>query len=132
MLFASLIAIALVTLPPANPIGFTGTWTLNRIKSDFGAASAPKEFIVYVQQAGTNLDITVITADANGQRVTFRQGQTPNATTAVLLAVDSDPAENAGEWRLTAPGELTITRVIEEKSHIIHQRLVLSRASILE
>lgn len=125
MPFASLIAIALITLSPGNPAGLTGTWTLNRMKSDFGAASAPTEFIVHVQQAGTNLDITVIAADANGQRVTFRQGQTPNATTTLLLSLDSDPAGVAEEWRLTSPDELTITRLFEVRSHLIRQRLVL-------
>lgn len=123
----AMIVLCLLTLLPGNTT-LTGTWALDRVRSDFGAAAAPKEFVICLEQLpGSRLDITVITGDSNGQRVTYLEGLAPVDATSVLLRINADE-----EWRLTAADELTITRVIHIQSQSIRQKLVLARCTRLE
>ena len=125
-----LIVISLLAAVPRHAApNLNGTWTLDRVKCHFGAAGAPRQFIVRLDQEDDRLDITMFIADANGRRVIHREAQQLKNAEG-LLWISSD---GAGEdWRVTATGELTIKRVIPVASHITWQRLVLSKASIWE
>ena len=119
----------LLTLLPA-PASLTGTWAIDRVKSDFGRAAAPKAFFLQIDQTGNYLAATVFNADANGQRVSYRECSIGPQPGSALLCLMPDGVEET--WQFTAADELTITRVITNKSQHIRQRLVLARATLLE
>lgn len=103
-------------------------WTLDRTKSDFGSAGAPLELFVRLEQTDRRLGITMFIADADGQRVIQREALQPRLIDGAV-AIVSDSTE---DWRITALGELTITRTVSINSRPVQQRLLLSRASVLQ
>ena len=112
------------------PASLSGTWSLERVKSDFGAADAPKRFVLELEQNRNQLAATVFTEDGNGSRVSYRECRIeppPNSTLACLLPDGVDET-----WQVTSTDELTITRVITDKSQRMRQRLVLARSAVLE
>jgi hypothetical protein len=128
MQFASLLFCMIALLPKPVPT-LNGTWVLDRVKSDFGAAGVLRAFDVQIAQAENRLDITVVIADANGERVIQREALPPRLVDGSMWIVSADPTE---DWRVTGLGELTIARTVTVKAQQIPQRLVLSRAPILE
>jgi hypothetical protein len=128
MQLASLLFCMVAALPRPVPT-VNGTWTLDRIKSDFGAADTPTKFDVLLDQAGDRLDITIFIADTRGQRVIQREALPPRMVDGAMQITSGDAGE---EWRFTDTGELTIIRTITVKSRPVQQRLVLARASELQ
>ena len=133
MQFASLIAFSILALAPAH-INLSGTWALDRLRSDFGAADAPRQLIVRVEQTDHYLGVTTLTVDDNGQRITYREchAEAAHDGTRLLLCAISDSTSGDEEWQVTPTGELAITRVVTARSHIIRQRLVLARSTLVE
>jgi len=116
-----------VTPSPVSTLN--GTWALDRVKSDFGAADAPRQFDVLLNQAGNRLDITVFIADSNGERVIQREALPPRLVDGSVWLI----SDNGGEdWRVTGMGELLITRTVAVHSRMVRQRLVLSMATDLQ
>ena len=128
---ALLIVVSLLaSLPRHRAPSLNGTWALDRVRSDFGAARAPRQLVVRLDQEADCLDITMFIADANGRRVIYLEAQPPKDASTSLVWTSS---EGAGEdWQVAASGELTITRIITLKSQIVRQRLILSRSSVLD
>ena len=62
MQIASSVVFALLTLLPGQG-SMTGTWRLDRTKSDFGGADAPRLFVLHLEQIGNRLAATMFTAD---------------------------------------------------------------------
>ena len=118
-----------LTLLPGQA-SLTGTWALQRVKSDFGSVAAPKEFVLHIEQTGNHLAATIFTADANGQRVSYRECRIEPQPTGALTCLLPDGLDEA--WQVTAEDELTITRLITARSQPVRQRLVLARATRLE
>lgn len=129
MQFASLIAIALLTLLPGHT-SLSGTWALDRLRSDFGKAAAPGRFVMQLEQIGDHLAATIFTDDANGQRVSYRECRIEVEPGTALLCLMPSDADEA--WHVMAGSELTITRVIATRSQPIRQRLLLVRSTLLE
>lgn len=121
--------LCLITLLP-GPANLTGTWALDRMKSDFGKADAPRQFVLQAEQTGDHLAATIFTADANGRRVNYRECRIEPQPTSALTCLMPDGVDET--WQVTAADELTITRVITTKSKPVRQRLVLVRATRLE
>ena len=119
----------LLTLLPGQA-SLTGTWALERVKSDFGKADAPSQFVVQVEQTGSHLAATIFTADADGQQVSYRECRIEPQPTGAVTCLLPDGVDET--WQVTAKDELTITRVITKKSQSVRQRLVLARATLLE
>lgn len=123
------IVLLLLTLLPAQ-ISLTGTWTMDRVKSDFGRADAPKAFVLHIEQTDNHLSATVFSADDNEERVSYREcrleAQPDNALSCLM------PDGVVETWQLVAADELKITRVVAYKSHPTRQRLVLARSTRLE
>ena len=118
----------IAVVPPSVP-SLHGTWALDRVKSDFGSATAPRQFDVFLDQAGNRLDITVFIADSNGERVIQREALPPRLVDGSVWLISGDGGE---DWRVTGMGELVITRTLAVQSRLVRQRLVLSRAADLE
>ena len=119
----------MLTLLPGHA-SLTGTWTLDRVRSDFGNVGAPQQFVLQIEQTRNHLAATIFNADASGQRVSYRECRIepqPNSTLTCLLPDGVDET-----WQVTSADELTITRVVTSKSQAIRQRLVLARSISLE
>ncbi|HLK49638.1 MAG TPA: hypothetical protein VKT49_15955 [Bryobacteraceae bacterium] len=114
---------------PANA-SLTGTWAMDRIRSDFGKADAPRQFVLRIEQTGNHLAATVFSADAGGRRVSFRECRMEPQPSGALACLLPDGGDE--QWQLTAANELTITRVITASLHPTRQRLVLERSTLLD
>ena len=119
----------LLTLLP-GPASLTGTWALERVKSDFGKADAPSQFVLQAEQTGNHLAATMFIADAGGKRVNYQECRIEPQPTGALTCLLPDGVDET--WQVTAADELTITRVITTESQPVRQRLVLVRATLLE
>jgi hypothetical protein len=131
MQIASLVVFALLSRLPGHGI-LTGTWHLDRITSDFGAADAPQLFALHLWQTGNLIAATIFTVDASGQRVTYRECRVEPQLDGLLSCVTPDGVTAEEAWQVTAANELTITRVITTKPKPVRQRLVLARSTLLE
>jgi hypothetical protein len=129
MQLASSVIFCLLTLLPGHA-SLTGVWRLDKIKSDFGGADAPRRLVLYLQQDGNHLSATILIADANGQRLSYGECRVEAQPGSSLSCVLPDSTEEI--WQVTVADELTISRVLSTKSRPIRQRLVLARASVLE
>ena len=127
---ALVIVISLLTTVLWHSPILNGTWSLDCVRSDFGAVRGPREFIVRLEQEDNRLDIMMLIADAGGRRVIYREVQPPKSATTSLVWTSPEGPED--DWQITGTDELTITRFVIVKSHVIPQRLVLSRTSVLE
>ena len=127
MQLAALVAIGFLVPAYAAP-NLTGTWVLDRGRSEFGAADALRQFVVYLNQTGDHLDITTLVVDAAGKRVSYRRAEREG----LLLRVNADAGNVSEDWRITSPRELTITRLITTQYHVMRQRLVLVRSTQVE
>ena len=115
----------LFTLLPGQA-GLTGTWTLDRVRSEFGGAGVPQQFVVNTEQSGNHLAVTIFNADANGQRVSYRECRI-EASGSLTCPDGVDET-----WQLTSANELTITRVLTLRSQAVRQRFVLTRSAVLD
>lgn len=122
---------ALLTLLTGHA-NLTGTWRLDRIKSDFGTAAAPQQFVLDLDQTGNRLDATILSAGLDGKRVSYRQCRVESKLNGALSCITADGVTTEETWQVTAPDELTITRVVPNESQPIRQRLVLARSTLLE
>jgi hypothetical protein len=136
-MIASLIAISLLIVVPgpvaSSPCPF-GTWVLNKAESDFGTAEVPRQFVVRLEETENLLSIVTLVVDVGGERVSFREYRIPskpNGTENLLLPINSDPQRNE-YWQVTAQGELVVRRVVTRRSHLIPQRLVFDRSTVVE
>jgi hypothetical protein len=130
MQIASSVVFALLTLLPGQG-SMTGTWRLDRTKSDFGGADAPRLFVLHLEQIGNRLAATMFTADATGQRVTYRECRVESQPSGLLSCVTADGVTDES-WQVTAADELTIRRVVTDKSRQASEHLVLARSTLLE
>ena len=124
------IVLFLLTLLPGQA-GLTGTWTLDRVRSDFGREVAPRLFVLQIEQTGKYLAATVLEADASGQRVSYRECRVepqPGSGVSCLLPDGVDDET----WQITARDELTITQFIKTKDRTSRHRLVLERSASQE
>jgi hypothetical protein len=126
-----LIVISILTLMPGHAT-LSGTWALDRVRSDFGAADAPKQFVVRVEQTGSDLAVTLFTVDFNRKRLRYLECRAANQPDGVLSCVTPDGVTADEKWQVTGIDQLTITRVIAARSQTTRQRLVLARSSALE
>src|SRR5690348_15849398 len=97
----------LLTLLPGHA-SLTGTWALKRIKSDFGAADAPRQFVLYVEQTRSHLTVTTISADNSAQRVSYRECRIETSLSGAVMCLMSNGVDET--WQVTSTDELTITR----------------------
>lgn len=131
MTLASFVVIALLNLLPGRA-DLTGTWRLDGIRSDFGAADSPQLLVLRLEQSGNRFAATTFIADRTGKRVIYQECRIETHPDNHLSCVIPDgPAANE-VWRLTAPDELTVTRALTARLPIVRQRLVLMRSTPLE
>ena len=129
MQLVSIVAYFVLTGFPVSVANFTGTWALDRTRSDFGGAVAPRHYVLQVEQSGSYLAVTVLSDDADGQRVTYRQCRADGPITGLLLCLAPDGPDET--WRISGDS-LTITRIVRGKVSRLRQRLVLLRCTELE
>jgi hypothetical protein len=115
----------LLTLLPGQA-SLTGTWALERVKSDFGAVAAPQRFVLHLEQTANHLTVTIF----DGQRVSYRECRIEAPPSSALTCLLPDGIDET--WQVTAADELTITRVVSMGSRPTRQRLVLARSTLLE
>lgn len=130
MQIAAVFVFALLTLLPGRA-SLTGTWSLDRTKSDFGKADTPRIFVVQLEQMGDRLDAAILSADVDGERVSYRECRVQTQLNGTLACI-SDGVKADETWQITALNELSITRIITKRSQAIRQRLVLARSTRLE
>ena len=124
-----LIVLFLLTLLPGHA-SLTGTWAMDRVRSDLGRADSPRQFALQIEQTGNHLTATIFNADTTGQRVSDRECRVEAQPSGSLSCLMPDGADE--KWEVTSANELTITRVIMAKSQSVRQRLVLARSALLE
>ena len=110
---------------PAGVVNLTGTWALDRTRSDFGGAGTPSHYVLQIEQSGSYLAVTVLSRDVDGQRVTYRQCRTDGQITGLLLCLTPEGPDET--WRISGDS-LIITRFAGR----VRQKLVLERCADLE
>jgi hypothetical protein len=129
MQFVSIVAYFVLTGFPVSVTNLTGTWALDRTRSDFGGAETPSHYALQIEQSGSYLAVTILSDESGGQRVTYRQCHTDGPITGLLLCVAPDGPDET--WRISGDS-LTITRSVRGKVSRLRQRLVLARCTELE
>jgi hypothetical protein len=125
------VVLYLLTLLP-GPASLTGTWALDRVRSEFGGANAPTRFVLYLDDSAGHLTAIVLVADDHGQRMGYRKCRIERQLNGALSSVKTDGVATDETWQITVTDELTITRVVDSRSQPVRQRLVLARSKLLE
>ena len=85
----------------------------------------PNQCVIQIKQSGSYVDVTVLSDDADGRRVTYRQCRTDRQITGLLLCLTPDGQD---EPRRVCVDSLTIIRSAGRS----RQKLVLERCTGLE
>jgi len=129
MQLASIVAYFMLTGLPVRVANLTGTWTLDRTRSDFGGANGPNHYVLQIEQSGADLGVTVLSDDVDGQRVSNRQCRIDSQITGLLRCLTPDGVDET--WRVTGDS-LAITRFARTRFSGWRQRLVLTRCTEVE
>jgi hypothetical protein len=127
MQLVSIVAYFVLTGWPAAVTNLTGTWALDRTRSDFGGTDAPSHYALQIEQSGSRVAISVFTDDTDGRRVTYRQCLTDSQIGGLLTCLTPDGPDET--WRVSGD-LLVVTRSVAGKRW--RQRLVLVRCTWLE
>jgi hypothetical protein len=125
------VVLSLLTLLPGHA-SLTGTWSLDRVRSEFGGADAPTRFVLYLDHAADHITAIMLVTDGQGQRMGYWECRIEDQLNGVLSCVTDDGTTADETWQITAPDELTITRVVNTRSQPVRQKLVLARSKLLK
>src|SRR5689334_3784954 len=101
MHFASTVVFALLTLLPRQA-NLTGTWVLDRVRSDFGQADAPRRLILHLDEAGDRIAASIFIVGDKDQHVAYRECRVGIQLDGVLSCVTADGVSPDEVWQVTA------------------------------
>ena len=132
---AAVLAFLVIAIWPLQAGSLSGTWVLNRQRSEFGTGPIPDQMVVRIEERAGVLLLTEFTRDDSGDYLTRRQIPFPQcqghshrtercSRSHVSIEAETELGHRHDEWDLTSAGDLILCRSWTATGAAGRQRLV--------